>query len=353
LGRGRPRRIVVCDRDATRVESLRRFLEHDSEIEIAGVFDDLEAMLSQLTEIAPALIVLDLEATGTGTGNAIESIMRQRATPILLLLAGAAAEEDGRLGEALKAGALEAIPEEKLNLEQPEGIWATALRSRVKRLASISLKRRIGSGPHGSEPPPPSRIRSRPGATYRAIGIGASVGGPPALAEVLGALPADFPLPVLVVQHMAPGFGGGLARWLDRSVQLPVAVAADGDALRPGAWMAPEDAHLRLDQAMRLSLDRETERGAHRPSLDVLFESLAAAAGDGAVGVVLTGMGRDGADGVRAIRAGGGLTVAQDEETSAVFGMPQAAIEAGAELVLPLEQLASQLARLPVRSAAP
>jgi chemotaxis response regulator CheB len=117
--------------------------------------------------------------------------------------------------------------------------------------------------------------------------------------------------------------------------------------------MAPEDAHLRLDPAMRLALDRETERGAHRPSLDVLFESLAASARDGAVGIVLTGMGRDGAEGVRAITKAGGLTIAQDEDSSAVFGMPGAAIESGVDLVLPLAEVAPRLATLRPRSAVP
>lgn len=344
----RPRRIVVCDRSATRVRALRRFLEHDSDVEIAAAFDDLDSMLARLEELGPDLIVLDLEATGTDAAAAIESIVRPQPRPILLLV-GAQAEDDPRLGAALGAGALEAIPEDKLRLDEPEGVWATALRSRVKRLASV----RLGRHAEGNRPSKPAKPRAwrRPGATYRVLGIGASVGGPPALATILGRLPEDFPLPVLIVQHMAPGFGDGLAQWLDRSVPPPVALATDGAVLQPGIWMAPEDAHLRLEPTMRLSLDRETERGAHRPSLDVLFESLASAAGEGAVGVVLTGMGRDGAGGVRAIGEAGGLTIAQDEETSAVFGMPDAAIEAGVDLVLPIEELASKLATLRAESA--
>jgi two-component system chemotaxis response regulator CheB len=328
---------------------LKRFLEHDPEVEVAAAFGDLDSMLNRLEEIGADLIVLDLEATGADAAAAIESIMRPQPTPILLLV-GTEEEEDERLGAALAAGALEAIPEEKLRLDEPEGIWATALRSRIKRLASVRLGRRARKSP-ASKPATPRAWR-QPGATYRVLGIGASVGGPPALATILGRLPEDFPLPVLIVQHMAPGFGDGLAQWLDRSVPPPVALAVDGAVLQAGVWMAPEDAHLRLEPTMRLSLDRETERGAHRPSLDVLFESLASAVGDGAVGVVLTGMGRDGADGVHAIGEAGGLTIAQDEETSAVFGMPGAAIETGVDFVLPLEELASRLASLRARSTA-
>jgi two-component system chemotaxis response regulator CheB len=117
--------------------------------------------------------------------------------------------------------------------------------------------------------------------------------------------------------------------------------------------MAPDGAHLRIEPSMRLSLDRETRRGAHRPSLDVLFESLATSVGEEAVGVVLTGMGRDGAEGIHELRQAGGLTIAQDEETSAVFGMPGAAIESGVDAVLSLEELAPKLATLRARRVAP
>jgi two-component system chemotaxis response regulator CheB len=271
-----------------------------------------------------------------------------KAGPWPILLISGSGEEDAQLGDALAAGALEAIPRDRLRLDELEGVWATALRSRIKRLASVQLGR---GEKRASKPATPRPWRS-PTATYRAVGIGASVGGPPALATILGQLTGDFPLPVLVVQHMAPGFGDGLAKWLDQSVSVPVSLATDGATLQPGVWMAPENAHLRLESTMRLSLDHKTERGAHRPSLDVLFESMASSAGEGAVGVVLTGMGRDGAEGIRAIGEAGGLTIAQDEETSAVFGMPAAAIESGVDLVLPLEELAARLAGLRVRSTA-
>jgi two-component system chemotaxis response regulator CheB len=303
-------------------------------------------MVPRLAELAPDLIAIDLATAGADVPAAIESVRREGPAPVLILGNGAAAG-DARVQAALDAGALEAIPGERLDLGQPDGVWATALRSRIKRLASRrSGRRRAASEPRSPLPAAWERL----GAGYRAIGIGASVGGPPALATVLGALPADFPLPVLVVQHMALGFGESLAFWLDRTVAIPVALASEGEPLRPGAWLAPDDVHLRLSRTLRLSLDGTTERGAHRPSLDVMLESLAESLGPEAVGVVLTGMGRDGADGVRAIAAAGGLTIAQDEETSVVFGMPAAAIETGAAEVLPLDRVGPRLAGLRVRS---
>lgn len=168
-----------------------------------------------------------------------------------------------------------------------------------------------------------------------AIGVCSSTGGPAVLIEVLGALPAGFPLPVLVVQHIASGFIDGLVRMLDDAIPLPVAIAADGAPLGPGVWLAPEDAHLTITRSRRMRLDRETVRGRHRPSADLLLESLAAVLGDGAVAVVLTGMGRDGAEGAAAVAARGGLVLAQDEASSSIYGMPRAAVQAGARPLSP------------------
>jgi two-component system chemotaxis response regulator CheB len=341
----RARRIVVCDRSAERARALAGFLEHDPELRLAGAFADVETMLERLEDTAPDLIALDLETAGADPAAAIVAIAGARRAPVVLL-GGREGRDDERVAEALAAGALEAIAEERLRLDEPDTVWATALRSRIRRLANMQLDRNDRSPAPGA-----GRAWRRPGGTYRAVGIGASVGGPPALVEILGCLPSDFSLPILVVQHMAPGFGQGITAWLDRSVPPPVAVAEHGMMLRPGIWMAPEGAHLRLEQTMRITLDGDTDRGPHRPSLDILLESLAAAAGSESVGVVLTGMGRDGAQGVRAIATAGGLTLAQDEQSSAVFGMPAAAIEAGAEVILPLDRLGPKLAMLRTRSA--
>lgn len=172
------------------------------------------------------------------------------------------------------------------------------------------------------------------------------MGGPSALRTVLRALPRDFAIPIVVVQHMASGFLDGFARWLDGQVPLPVATAADRVGLGQGVWLAPEGAHLVLEDDFTTRLDRETDGGYHRPAADVLFASLASTAGATAVAVVLTGMGRDGAKGTAAVRARGGLTIAQDEESAAIYGMPRAAAERGAR-ILALADIAPALRRLP------
>lgn len=175
-----------------------------------------------------------------------------------------------------------------------------------------------------------------------AIGICTSAGGPVVLTQVLGALPADFPLPILVVQHIASGFTEDLVRMLDARCALPVRVAVDGAALGPGAWFAPDDAHLMITRTRRMALDARTVAGLHRPSADLLLESLASVYGSRAVAIVLTGMGRDGARGAALVKERGGLLLAQDEATSSVYGMPRAAVEAGA-LPLPPPEIVAML----------
>ena len=329
-----PRRIVICDDSRTYATALKQFLEHDPGIEVVGVFATADELLPELERIDPDLVTMDLEMPGIGGQRAIEQIMRDRPLPILVLSAHAGKGTE-RAAAALAAGALDAMPKSGLRLAEPQNVWATALRSRVKRLASVRLKPRSTNATAARRPP--SRVIGARRA--QVVGIGASTGGPPALVEVLRELPAEFQIPVLIVQHIAPGFTEGLVRWLDSNTPLPVRVARAGVAAERGVWFAADDAHLRLKDGMRLAIDSETERGPHRPSLDVLFESLAAVAADEAVGVVLTGMGRDGAEGVQAIGSAGGLVIAQDEASSAVFGMPNAAIESGAEAVLPLAEI--------------
>jgi two-component system chemotaxis response regulator CheB len=185
------------------------------------------------------------------------------------------------------------------------------------------------------------------------IGICASTGGPRALADVMGRLPADYRIPILVVQHMTPGFLDGLVAWLDNELALPVRLACDGQELAPGVWLAPDEAHLKLELTRRLGLDTDTIVGNHRPSGDVLLSSLARVAGAKAVAVVLTGMGRDGAEGLAAVAAAGGRTIAQDEQSSGVYGMPRVAAERGAKTVLDPAAIGDELAALDRMRARP
>jgi len=339
---GGPCRLAICEDSEAYAAALRGFLEEDPEIDVVETFATGEDLLANLDRLEVDLITMDLELPGISGREAIETIMRERPLPILVVSAHAG-KQSQRTAEALAAGALEAIHKDGVRLGEPGDVWANALRSRIKRLASLQLKRRARDERPLRPPSPPRPELDRPA---RAIAIGASTGGPPALLRVLRDIPADFPTPILVVQHIAVGFGEGLVEWLDGSVPAPVRLAAEGDMASHGIWFAPDDAHLVVDPSMTLSLDRETRGGAHMPAVDILFKSLAAAAGDESIGVVLTGMGADGADGVRAIGEAGGLTMAQDEASSAVYGMPRVARDAGADLILPLDEIGHALQTL-------
>jgi two-component system chemotaxis response regulator CheB len=338
---GRTHRIAVCEDSRSFSAALRAFLERDDELEVVGSYETGEKLVAAMDSLDADLVTMDLELPGMGGLRTIEAIMRERPVPILVL-SSHVGERAEPAAAALAAGALEAVHKQGMGIDRPDHNLAMALRSRIKLLADLKPKIRVGGRALG---PDPDRVPDR---KARAVAMGASVGGPAALLAVLEALPAGYSPPVLVVQHIASGFIAALVKWLDERVALPVRLAEEGARADSGVWFAPDDAHLLLQPTMRFSLDREPGFDIHRPSLDALFASVADAAGDGAVGVVLTGMGRDGAEGAAAIRTAGGRVIAQDERTSDVFGMPAAAIEAGAEVVLPLDEIGPVLRTLRV-----
>lgn len=339
MSKARARRVLVCEDSRTYAAGLRRLLEHDGEFQVVGTFASAEAAIAALPGLDPDVVTMDVELPGMTGLEAVEEIMSVRPVPILVLsshvgVTGATA------AAALAAGALDAVAKDDLDLRNPGGASAVAFRRRLAVLSRAHVIRH-----------PRARLRRRAAVAASAghaasvVGIVASTGGPQVLATLLGSLPASYPIPVLVVQHISHGFTDGLVHWLDRTARLPVQIAEDGAHARSGIWVAPEGAHLRLEPGGVLTLDRRTVRGHHRPSGDVLLESLAAAADGRGVAVVLTGMGRDGAAGAAAVKACGGLALAQDAQSSAIYGMPKAAIEQGAE-GLSLDALASLLLSL-------
>ena len=330
-------RIVICEDSRTYAAALRRAFEHEGTHRVVGVFASAEETIGALAGLRPDLVTMDLELPGMSGLEAVEQIMSAQPVPILVLSAHLG-DDETRPGAALAAGALDALPKSRLDLRDPAGSDASALRRRASVLSSAHVIRH-----------PRSRLTRAPataGAETRVIGVCASTGGPHALSVILGALPPSFPYPILIVQHIVAGFLAGLARLLDQTSSLPVQLAAHGVRPVHGVYLAPDEVHLRLGADGRLALDRARAVRGHRPSGDVLLESMAAALGDRATGVVLTGMGRDGANGIRAIADAGGFTIAQDEASSAIFGMPRAAVESGAKLVLGLDDIAPRLIRL-------
>jgi len=333
-------RVLICEDSLAYAAGLQRMLEYDKDISVAGVRVSAEAAVTALPRLRPDLVTMDIELPGMDGIRAVEEIMGSRPLPILVISAYVAGAASEKAAAALAVGALDAVAKDDLDLGDPAGAAGVAFRRRVRTLSRARVIRHPRSGPG-----PGLDVRD-PGRRASAIGVCASTGGPQVVARLLDALPADFPIPLLIVQHIGAGFVAGFASWLDQTVRLPVAIARGGSPAGRGAWIAPDGAHLKLTSAGLLALDRHTVTGHHRPSGDVLLESIAAAAGRAGVAIVLSGMGADGAAGAAAVRGKGGLAMAQDQESSAVFGMPKVAIDLGVDLVLSPAEIAAALVNL-------
>lgn len=332
-----PTRVLVCDDSRTFTAALVRTLERGGDIEVVGVAVSAEAAIADLSRLAPDLVTMDIELPGMSGLEAVEEIMSARPTPILIVSSLVSAGDD-LAAAALASGALDAITKADLPLRDPDAAAAAAFRRRIKLLSGVRVLRHPRARLNGQGAAP-----SAPRASTSVIGICASTGGPHALATLLSGIPGGFSVPILVVQHIGAGYTEGLAGWLDKAVPLPVRLAVDGTRALPGVTVAPDGADLILSPTGVLRLDRTTPSGLHRPSGDVLLRSIADRAHSAAVAIVLTGMGRDGADGLAAIRAAGGVTIAQDEATSAVYGMPHEAAKRGAAQILPIGEIAAAL----------
>jgi two-component system chemotaxis response regulator CheB len=326
-----PVRVLVADDSAEFRDLLCRLLRQDPGFEVVAVASEGDAAAMGARTFWPDVVAMDLHLPDAEGYSGIARIMAETPRPILVL---ASSPSESATFKALSLGALDVMGKPGPN--QDLVAWGHLLRSRLRLLSGVKVIRHL----RGLRQPP--RAAARPGLGKRElVVIGASLGGPRALAQILRALPADLPVPVAVVQHIADGFAEGLAGWLDQESPLDVRAAADRDVLKPGrVLLAPSGHHLVVaDGYVRLSDDPPVD--TFRPSVNVLFQTAAQVFGPRCCGVLLTGMGRDGADGLSALKRAGALTFAQDEASSAVFGMPRAAIEAGAvDRVLPLDEIA-------------
>ncbi|HEX9053184.1 MAG TPA: chemotaxis-specific protein-glutamate methyltransferase CheB [Anaeromyxobacter sp.] len=335
-GHERPIRVLVADDSELFRELLVRVIVVDPGFDVVAVAADGNAAAALARSVKPDVITMDLNMPDADGFSGIARIMAESPTPILVLTAN---PEEAVGFRALSLGALDILekPQATTDLEE----YGQLLRSRLRLLAGVKVIRHLRGLRERSAAPP--RAATRP----ELVVIGASLGGPRALATLLRGLPAGFPVPIAVVQHIADGFTEGLASWLGTESRLVVLEAADGAPLRPGrVLVAPSGRHLLVGVGVaRLSDAPPVD--TFKPSVTPLFLSAARAYGARACGVLLTGMGRDGAEGLRKIKEAGGPTIAQDEATSAVFGMPRAAIELGAvDRVLPIDEIPRALLEL-------
>lgn len=325
-------RVLIVDDSVVVRRVLKRLLESDPGIHVIGMAADGGEAVELTAQLRPDLVTMDLMMPGMDGLEATARIMAYHPTPVLFF--SSYFDHDGMHSrvDALAAGALDVIEKPTLVPDDQWDAQASTLVRKVKALAQVPVVAHI-RGSHVRARRVPRVGRRAAGATQPVdvIAIGVSSGGPRVLDEILSGLPQAFALPVLIVQHMAEGFMPGLIEWLQQRCPLPITVAADDEMILPGRVLfAPDSAHLVAQRTGRVRLSRTLPVNGHRPSVDVTFASVATVYGAAAAGIVLTGMGSDGASGLLALRHAGAVTMVQSEESCVVFGMPRAAIELGA-----------------------
>jgi two-component system chemotaxis response regulator CheB len=346
-----PIRVLVTEDSLTVRKQLVEIISADPELVVVGEAQDGKQAIELCQKLRPDVMSLDMMLPVL-TGVAVtEYVMAYLPTPIVIVSASTNRGELLRTYDALAAGAVDVL--EKPRGDGSDGTWAaryTELLKLVTRIKVITHPRaRLGAwGRLAGSARAPLPLQRQPARSPSVFGIGGSTGAPGAMVEILRSLGPDFPLPILIVLHISPAFAKALPEWLGDQSGLPVAFAEDGQALPLGGQvaLAPPDRHLVL-QGGHLRLTHDSERHCCRPSVDTLFESMAIELGTASLACLLTGMGRDGADGLLAIRRAGGFTIAQDEASSVVFGMPKEAIALGAAAqVLPLGDIGPTVSAL-------
>ncbi len=333
-----PVSVLVVAGTLVRLRQLEEMIKASGFV-VAGAARDAAHAEALAAALRPATVLVDLELFGGGL-EAIERIMAVAPTPIIVC--GAAAEHPEA---AIAAGAVDVVGALDVPANSPLYGEFLCRHLRVASRVKVITHPRARLRPRRPSGGPPLRTESGHAARPSVVAIGASTGGPPALATVLGDLPRDFPAAVLAVQHMAEGFVEGLARWLDEVCPLNVVVAADGERVAAGTvYLAPAGLNLTLRSSFRIELLEPPPAQFHVPGIDTTFISVAHVCRARAVGVLLTGMGRDGALGLRTMRDAGAYTIGQDEATSVVWGMPAAAQQVdGVDRELPLGAIAGEV----------
>ncbi|WP_224982393.1 chemotaxis-specific protein-glutamate methyltransferase CheB [Geomonas agri] len=345
-------RLLVVEDSKTVQRALVAAFEADPDIKVIGTAETGEEAVEAAKCLRPDLITMDINLPGMDGFDATRAIMSTCPVPIVIVTGKMNPKDSATLFRVMEAGAL-------MVLAKPDPVGSPGYQDSVanlvhhlKLMAEIKVVRRIF--PSGKVAPRPERpLPPPPVQPVKVVAIGASTGGPPLLRQILAELPAPFPAAVVVVQHMAVGFTENFVHWLNRSSKLPVQLGTDGAQLAPGqVYVAPDNCHMEVTSTGKIILTEAAPEHGVRPSVSVLFRSVALSYGRHAMGVLLTGMGKDGALELKTIRGRGGITVAQDRESSMVFGMPGEAIEIdAAQHVLPPGAIIELLHRVTSKSA--
>jgi len=339
-----PIRVLVVDDSALMRKLIPQILQNDNSIQVVGTAMDGNFGLKKIEELKPQVITLDLEMPGMGGLDMLKEIMRRHRVPVIVVSSHSTEGASITL-KALALGAFDFVA-------KPHDVWARmpeVASELIAKIKAAAQSQGVKAAPMASTLPRAEKnTPSAKNQPTRIIAIGISTGGPNAMQYVLSQLPGDFPGSILVVQHMPEGFTEMFARRLDEICSISVKEAQSGDLLLAGrALICPGSRHLkvkRLPLGDVAVLGDEPRMNGHRPSADILFKSLAEEYGPKGIAVLMTGMGDDGALGMGTVKAAGGMTIAQNEESCVVFGMPKAAIERGFAIrVVGLEAMAHTL----------
>ncbi len=347
-------KVLVADDSAVTRLFLVNLLESDPRIQVVASVDDGQAALDFVTASKPDLVLMDIHMPRMDGFEATRRIMETHPVPIVICSATARAKDVVIVFKAVEAGAVACIEKPLAHEHGDFAAKAAHLLETVKLMSEVKVVRR-GARSRGAASRPPEPVPAanwqRAPAQIKLIGIGASTGGPRVLQTILAGLPKDFAAPVLIVQHIAKGFVSGMAEWLNQTTSMQVQIASDATIPLPGhVYLAPDDFHMGIGSGGVIVLTREAPENNLRPAVAYLFRTMAQVYGPNAVGVLLTGMGRDGADELKAMKERGAVTIAQDLESSLVHGMPGVAIAlGGATQVLPTAKIADALVALVTR----
>jgi two-component system chemotaxis response regulator CheB len=326
-GQAKIRVLIVDDSPSVRM-MLEQIFSADTAFEVAGSAGDGAEAVQAVERLAPDVVTMDILMPGMSGLDATRLIMERHPVPIVMVSGNLDPEEVLTSFRAMEAGALAALPKPRGASHPEHGADVALLLQKVKLMSEVKVIRRWPRANAKMAMLPPAPDARNP---LRVVAIGASTGGPPAINTILSGLHPDFPLPLLIVQHMAPGFIAGFAQWLSLTSRLPVSLASQGELLLPGhAYIAPEGFHLEVEGGGRIALTRGDPENGQLPSVSPLFRSVAAVFGRNAVGILLTGMGDDGARELKLMKNRGAMTIAQDRESSVIFGMPGEAEKIGA-----------------------
>ncbi len=329
-------RVLIVDDSALMREALKSIIEKDPVIEVVGLAKNGKEGVEKALLLKPDVITMDLKMPMMSGLEATEAIMEELPIPIIVV----SSMDITVIVKALSIGAMDFVAvTSDIETIAADLITKIKIASHVKPLRRMKIR--------ACPVKAPKELRGK--ETSKVVAIGVSTGGPQALQQVLAKLPPDFPCGILIVQHMSKGFIDGLAEWLNTASCLHVNIAKAGDILKKGMIMlAPDDLHMRIGSDGRIVLSENTSKAiVHVPSIDVMMKSVADYYQENAIGVIMTGMGQDGVDGIRAIRKAGGKTIAQDEKSSVIFGMNKAAIDMGLiDKVVSLERIAEEITNM-------